>query len=348
MRNERKMTKRVLITGGAGFVAHHLIGQVIKNTDWEIVSLDRLDYSGNLNRLHDIMLTFDVETRKRVKIVHHDLKAELNPLVRSEVGDVDYILHLAAGSHVDRSIDYPMEFVLDNVVGTCNILEFARTQKHNLERFVYFSTDEIFGPAPDGIKYEENDRYNSTNPYSATKAGGEELAVAFHNTYDLPIYITHTMNVFGERQHPEKFIPMCIKRARDGEVVTVHSDRTKTIAGSRHYIHAEDVASALLFLLDHKGEFEPTWGNAKCPKFNIVGSEELNNLELAQIIADAQNKELKYEMVDFHSSRPGHDLRYALSGDKMRELGWVPAKSVRERIAQVTQWTLANERWIKL
>ena len=342
------MTKRVLITGGAGFVAHHLIGQVIKNTDWEIVSLDRLDYSGNLNRLHDIMLTFDVETRKRVKIVHHDLKAELNPLICSEVGDVDYILHLAAGSHVDRSIDYPIEFVLDNVVGTCNILEFARTQKHNLERFVYFSTDEIFGPAPDGIKYKENDRYNSTNPYSATKAGGEELAVAFHNTYDLPIYITHTMNVFGERQHPEKFIPMCIKRARDGEVVTVHSDKTKTIAGSRHYIHAEDVASALLFLLDHKGEFEPTWGNAICPKFNIVGSEELNNLELAQIIADAQNKELKYEMVDFHSSRPGHDLRYALSGDKMRELGWVPAKSVRERIAQVTQWTLANERWIKL
>ena len=348
MRNECKMTKRVLITGGAGFVAHHLIGQVIKNTDWEIVSLDRLDYSGNLNRLHDIMLTFDAETRKRVKIVHHDLKAELNPLIRSEVGDVDYILHLAAGSHVDRSIDYPMEFVLDNVVGTCNILEFARTQKDNLERFVYFSTDEIFGPAPDGIKYKENDRYNSTNPYSATKAGGEELAVAFHNTYDLPIYITHTMNVFGERQHPEKFIPMCIKRARDGEVVTVHSDKTKTIAGSRHYIHAEDVASALLFLLDHKGEFEPTWGNAKCPKFNIVGSEELNNLELAQIIADAQNKELKYEMVDFHSSRPGHDLRYALSGDKMRELGWVPAKSVKERIAQVTQWTLANERWIKL
>ena len=348
MRNECKMTKRVLITGGAGFVAHHLIGQVLKNTDWEIVSLDRLDYSGNLNRLHDIMLTFDAETRKRVKIVHHDLKAELNPLIRSEVGDVDYILHLAAGSHVDRSIDYPMEFVLDNVVGTCNILEFARTQKDNLERFVYFSTDEIFGPAPDGIKYKENDRYNSTNPYSATKAGGEELAVAFHNTYDLPIYITHTMNVFGERQHPEKFIPMCIKRARDGEVVTVHSDKTKTIAGSRHYIHAEDVASALLFLLDHKGEFEPTWGNAKCPKFNIVGSEELNNLELAQIIADAQNKELKYEMVDFHSSRPGHDLRYALSGDKMRELGWVPAKSVKERIAQVTQWTLANERWIKL
>ena len=118
--------KRALITGGAGFIAHHLIDYILKTTDWEIITLDRLDYSGNLNRLHDIMLTFDSSVRKRVKIVHHDLRAELNPLVRSEIGKIDYILHLAAGSHVDRSIDYPMEFVLDNVVGTCNILEFAR------------------------------------------------------------------------------------------------------------------------------------------------------------------------------------------------------------------------------
>ena len=189
------MTKRALITGGAGFIAHHLIGQILKTTDWEVITLDRLDYSGNLNRLHDLMLSFDPEVRKRVKIVHHDLKAELNPLVRSEIGNVDYILHLAAGSHVDRSILYPMEFVMDNVVATCNILEFARLQKDNLERFVYFGTDEVFGPAPNGIKYKENDRYNSTNPYSATKAGGEELAVAYENTYNLPIYITHTMKL---------------------------------------------------------------------------------------------------------------------------------------------------------
>ena len=339
--------KKVLITGGAGFIAHHLIGQILKNTDWEIISLDRLDYSGNLNRLHDLMLSFNPNIRKRVRIVHHDLKAELNPLVRSEIGKVDCILHLAAGSHVDRSIDYPMEFVLDNVVGTCNILNFARTIE-NLELFMYFSTDEIFGPAPNGIKYKENDRYNSTNPYSATKAGGEELAVAFQNTYGLPVYITHTMNVFGERQHPEKYIPMTIKNVRDGNIVTIHSDSTKTIPGSRHYIHAEDVASAVLFLVNYEGQFESTWGGAKCPKFNIVGSEELNNLQLAQIIAEAQNKELKYELVDFHSARPGHDLRYALDGDKMKNIGWSPAKSVRERIADVTNWTLANKRWITL
>lgn len=341
------MRKKVLITGGAGFIAHHLIGKILSEKDWDIVSLDRLDYSGNLNRLHDLMLGFPQEERKRVKIVHHDLKAELNPLVRSEIGEVDYVLHLAAGSHVDRSIVYPMEFVLDNVVGTCNILEFAKTQD-NLERFVYFSTDEVFGPAPDGIKYEENDRYNSTNPYSATKAGGEELSVAYENTYGLPVYITHTMNVFGQRQHPEKYIPMCIRKIRDGETVSIHSDSTKTIPGSRHYIHAEDVASAILFLLDKKQITGQTWGGAKCPKFNIVGSEELNNLELAQIIADAQNKELKYELIDFHSSRPGHDLRYALNGDKMKVMGWEPQKSIKERISEVVNWTLENDRWIKL
>ena len=243
--------KRVLITGGAGFIAHHLIYYLLKNTNWEIVSLDRLDYSGNLNRLDDIMSSLEEIDKKRLKIVFHDLKSEINPWIKKEIGYINVILHLAAGSHVDRSIDYPLEFVMDNVVGTANILEYARmiNNSNNLERFIYFSTDEIFGPAPNGIDYKENDRYNSTNPYSATKAGGEELAVAYENTYGLPVYITHTMNVFGERQHPEKFIPMCIKRIRDSEIVTIHSDKSKKIPGSRHYIHAEDVSEAIHFLL---------------------------------------------------------------------------------------------------
>lgn len=338
--------KRALITGGAGFIAHHLIGKLLRETDWEIISLDRLDFSGNLNRLHDLMQDFTPEDRRRVKIVYHDLKSSINPLIAADIGRVDYVLHLAAGSHVDRSIEYPMEFVMDNVVGTCNILDYARGLDH-LERFVYFSTDEVFGPAPAGVNYEENDRYNSTNPYSASKAGGEELAVAFENTYNLPVYITHTMNVFGQRQHPEKYIPMCIKRVRDGETITIHSDPTKTIPGSRHYIHAEDVSDALLFLLNQPTiEYKDSTG-AKCPKFNVVGGEELNNLQLAQLIADIQGKELKYDLIDFHSARPGHDLRYSLSGVKMRNIGWTP-QPVRDRLREVVEWTLANERWIKL
>ena len=342
--------KRVLITGGAGFIAHHLIYYLINNTDWEIVSLDRLDYSGNLNRLDNIISKLSAQDKSRIKVVFHDLKSEINPWIKKEIGDIDIILHLAAGSHVDRSINYPMEFVLDNVVGTANILDYARfiNDSKGLEKIIYFSTDEVFGPAPKGIDYKENDRYNSTNPYSATKAGGEELAVAYENTYGLPVYITHTMNVFGERQHPEKFIPMCIKKIRDGEIVTIHSDASKKIPGSRHYIHAEDVAEAILFLLTKKIENNFDFGGAKCPKFNIVGTEELNNLELAQIIADSQKKELKHEMVDFHSSRPGHDLRYSLSGEKMKKLGWEPSIKLTERIKQVVEWSLNNQNWIEL
>lgn len=343
------MSRNVLITGGAGFIAHTVIHEILVRTDWNIVSLDRLDFSGNLNRLADVMEDFDPKTRKRVKVVFHDLRAELNPQIVHQIGPINIILHLAAGSHVDRSIAYPMEFVQDNVVGTCNILNYARAiQDKGLERFVYFSTDEVFGPAPKGIFYNERDRYNSTNPYSASKAAGEELCVAFENTYRLPIYISHTMNVFGKRQHPEKFIPMIIQKVRDGEVVEIHSDPTRTVAGSRHYINATDVADGLLHLLNlHNFDLNVDYGGAKCPKFNLVGKEEIDNLTLAKYVAEAQGKELKYEMVDFHSSRPGHDLRYALSGDYMRSLGWEPKISLKERIHEVVHWTLANPRWLR-
>jgi len=338
--------KNILITGGAGFIAHHLVDYILKNTDLNITTLDRLDYSGNLNRLNEVVESYPTSERKRVRTVFHDLKADLNPQIVNTVGEVDIIVHLAAGSHVDRSIEYPMEFVLDNVVGTLNPLEFAR-KCGNLERFVYFSTDEVFGPAPNGVKYKENDRYNSTNPYSASKAGAEEIVVAYENTYKLPCYITHTMNVFGERQHPEKYVPMCIKRIRDEDCITVHSNKDKTKAGSRHYIHASDVADAVYFLLNYDSSKlrVDDFGGAMCHKFNIVGGEEMDNLELAKFIASCEGKDLNYEMVDFHSSRPGHDLRYALDGAKMKEMGWTP-QPVRDRLNQTVQWTLKNNRWL--
>ena len=341
------MSKRILITGGAGFIAHHVIDKILSTTDWEIVTLDRLDFSGNLNRLNEVVSSYPKSDRKRVKVIHHDLKAELNPEITSTIGKVDYISHLAAGSHVDRSISYPLEFVMDNVVGTAHILDYAR-KLDSIEQFAYFSTDEVFGPAPKGINYKENDRYNSTNPYSATKAGAEELVVAFENTYQLPCIITHTMNVFGERQNPEKYIPMVIKKVRDGGKVTVHANKDKTVAGSRHYIHAEDVAEALLFLYNYDiTTIEPDDTGAKCQKFNIVGKNEIDNLQLAQFIADTQSKKLIYEMVDFHSQRPGHDLRYALDGSKMKKMGWEP-QSAFDRLESTIDWTLKNDRWLSL
>ena len=338
--------KKILITGGAGFIAHHIIAHIIKNTEWDIVTLDRLDLSGNLNRLHEILDEFSFKDKKRLKIVFHDLKAEINSQIKSELGSPDIILHLAAASHVDRSIIYPMEFVLDNVVGTVNLLDFARSLK-NLEKFVYFSTDEIFGNAPEGVSYKEYDRYNSTNPYSASKASAEEFCVAYENTYKLPIVITHTMNVFGERQHPEKFIPMTIQRVRDSEKVFIHANKEKTKAGSRHYIHAQDVADGLMFILGLKNyKHEGDFGNAKCPKFNLVGPEEINNLDLAQKIAKVQKRELIYELIDNHSSRPGHDLRYSLSPNLLKSLGWEPKIKLSKRIEEVVDWSLKNKRWL--
>ena len=342
------MSKRILITGGAGFIAHHAIKYYLENTDWEIVSLDRLDYSGNLNRISDLMNDMELKQKKRLKIIFHDLRSEINEMLIADLGEFNYILHMAASSHVDRSIQDPLTFVYDNVVATCNILNFSRKQK-KLELFIYFSTDEVFGPAPNNVKYKENDRYNSTNPYSATKAGGEELSVAFQNSYNMPIFITHTMNVFGERQHPEKFIPLCIKNIKEDKKVFIHSDSSKKIPGSRHYIHAADVADGTFFLIKNYEKLkkvEKDFGGAKCPKFNLVGPV-WSNLELASNIAKCINKKLNYELVDFHSSRPGHDLRYALDGDLLKKAGWTPKISIEERIKQVVDWTLKNDRWLK-
>jgi len=343
------MSKTVLITGGAGFIAHHVIDKILKDTDWKVTCLDRLDISGNLNRLHDMLRDHDpAMVAKRLRIVFHDLKAEINSQIVHDIGDVDIVLHLAAGSHVDRSITYPMEFVQDNVVGTVNMLDYARKYLPNLERFVYFSTDEIFGVAPPGVSYKEYDRYNSTNPYSASKAAAEEFCVAYENTYKLPIVVTHTMNVFGERQHPEKFIPSTIQKVRDGETVVIHADPTRTRAGTRMYIHARDVAEGLMFILGlkdytHQGDY----GHAHCPKFNLVGTEEIDNLTLAQMIAAGVGKDLIYEMTDFHTSRPEHDLRYALDGGLLKSLGWEPKIKLSERITEMVQWTLKNERWLR-
>jgi dTDP-glucose 4,6-dehydratase len=338
------MSKTILITGGAGFIAHHVIEEILNKTKWNIVSLDRLDFSGNLNRLQDVV--GHRKDKHRVKVIHHDLKAPLNSQIISSVGKVNYIAHLAAGSHVDRSIDYPMEFVLDNVVGTANILDYAKGLD-SLDKLVYFSTDEVFGPAPGKVKYKENDRYNSTNPYSASKAGAEELVVAYENTYSMPNIITHTMNVFGERQHPEKFIPMCINKILKDEKIFIHGNKEKTEAGSRHYIHAKDVASALLFLLNNETSPTPDETGIKCPKFNIVGSEEIDNLSLALYIAAVLGKKLNYELIDFHSSRPGHDLRYALCGDKMKNMGWTPSE-VYDKLKQTVNWTLKNKHWLNV
>lgn len=671
--------EKILITGGCGFIGHHFVEHILKNTNWEIIIFDKLTYaSEGFSRLKDISAYDD----KRVTIIALDFNKEIPVGVITEIGNVSYIVHLGAETHVDNSIINPEPFVYSNVIGTMRLLDYARELK-NLKKFVYFSTDEVFGPAPIGVSYKEWDRYNSTNPYAASKAGGEELALAYANTYGVPVIVTHchdeetlcwaekgivpitelsigdnvwtlkenkelklepieeivyndyngemidfnsnkfsfkvtpnhrmltkkrygeneytikyakdlfeninendrhyiptsgewiglneeeidlskylnnenkhyntnkihtkfktidfmefigwfisegsfnkkstgcisiantnfiyrneiidvikrmgftpsysentkniqfhsvifqpfleeffgrgcenkkipkwilnydkkyleclfislmkgdgtisktskryyskskilcnqvaeiaiklgyscqvkerktntlklcgvdkeiisyytnirssqpsalikkhisksfyagkiwcvrtksgnffisrngniacsgnTMNVFGERQHSEKFIPKVIKSVMYDQVITIHADQTKTISGSRMWIHARNVASAIHFLL-HNSE--------KRDKYNIVGEKEVSNLDMAKYIALVLGKELQYEMVDFHSSRPGHDLRYALDGSKLKEMGWETPLTFEQSLKKTIEWTINNPKWL--
>lgn len=338
----------VLVTGGAGFIGHHLIRRLLKEPNYKVVTIDRLDFSGNMNRLAELSLEFDTETIKRLTFIYHDLKAEINPQLAQQIGHVDYIVHMAAGSHVNRSIENPMLFVMDNVVGTCNILDYTRRYLPNIKKFINFGTDEVFGEAPDGIDFKEYDRYNSRSPYSASKAGAEELCVAYENTFGMPIYCAHTMNVFGERQLPEKFIGVAMRKILADSEVLIHSDtETGTKSGLRHWVHAADVADATLFVMNlpHK-KFALADPFFTCPKFNIAGQREISNLEVAKTIANVLEKPLKYKMVSYDEQRPGHDFRYSLSGEYMKTLGWTPKYDFETRIEQVVKWTMDNPWWL--
>lgn len=370
---------RILVTGAAGFVGHHFVEHLLKNTDWQIVILDKLSYaSSGKDRLVDIKAvsrTLADFQQTRVEFHSADLTQPISVGMAKEIGSVDYIVHMAAETHVDNSIVDPGPFVMANVVGTYHILEFARKLNSRLKRFVYFSTDEVFGPActdtqaayGDSLEevngyslslnssYAEWDRYNSANPYSATKAGGEELSLSYANTFRMPIIITHCMNAYGERQHPEKFIPKVVRKLLQDELIYVHSDATKTVSGSRSYIHCRNIADAVTFLLklEHvnvKSGVQGLWRD----KFNIVGEREISNGDLVYMIADKLSKIMDQlivphiEMVDFHSSRPGHDLRYALDGAKMKSLGWTPPVTFEESLERTVRWMVdpKNIKWL--
>lgn len=324
--------RRILVTGGAGFIGHHVVAGLLRHTDAQLVLMDRLDTSGNLHRLQDVLEPGDV---RRLTWICHDLKAPVRAQVASRIGDVDAVLHLAAGTHVDRSITDPLEFVHDNVLGTAHVLELCRVLRPG--RVLYFSTDEVFGPAPVGVAFKEWDRYRAGNPYAATKAGAEELCLAYQNTYRVPVAVLHCMNVYGERQHPEKFIPGTVRKVLAGERVTVHADASRTRAGSRFWIHASDVASAVRFLLERAEPGE---------KYNVVGEREASNLEVAQWVAGALDRPLDYELVDFHSSRPGHDLRYALDGSRLRAMGWECALPAPQAIGRTARWFAEHREWL--
>ena len=355
---------RILLTGGTGFIGHHLIEHIMRGSTeldpalTKICILDRLDRTSSFERLRDIE-TWQ-EWQEHISAVWHDLKAPMNRTVQDMIeerlgGHPTAILHLAASTHVDRSITNPMSFVMDNVVGTVNLLDYARILE-KLTVFkpttLIFSTDEVYGPAPGDTLYDEGDRHDPGNPYSGAKAGAESMARAYRNTYGMDILITNCMNVFGERQHPEKFFPMTMNKCLNGEVNIIHADETRTISGTRFYLHARNCADATVFALLH-GRTDDQEGPG-AGTYHIVGSEEVSNLDVVQKIWAIVNEiehgipPLYYEMVDFHSARPGHDLRYGQSGDKLRDMGFEFKLPFELSLQNMVRWYLNNRSWLDI
>ena len=326
--------KKVIISGGCGFIGHHTIEHLLRKTNWDIVVLDKLTYASfGLERLRNI----GAYPNRRVKVFPVDITQPLSFGVRKEIGeDANIFIHMAAESHVDNSISEPRNSFHNNINGTIETLEYVKTLP-NLEMYFYFSTDEVYGSAPKGTAFSEWDRHKPTNPYSAGKSAAENICIAYENTYKIPLMSVNVMNAFGARQHVEKFIPKTIKNILHNNKVLIHSYPDKKEPGSRFYIHARNIAAAILFLLE-KG--------AIGEKYNVIGEKEVDNLEMAQFIAKAIGKPLKYEMIDFHGERPGHDLRYSLSGDKMKSLGWELPHSFEESLRNTVEWTVANREWL--
>jgi dTDP-glucose 4,6-dehydratase len=258
--------------------------------------------------------------------------------LEGELKGIDYIIHMAAETHVDNSIKNPRAFVQANILGTFELLELARRMP-SLKKFVYFSTDEVFGPANEDTVYTEWSRYNSANPYAATKAAGEELSLAWANTYKIPVVITHTMNAFGERQHPEKFLPKIVNAIQNGTTLQIHASDDKKTVTSRVYLHCRNISSAVMFVLENGGFRD---------KYNIVGDQEISNLTLAQSVASILGKTLKYELASSPITRPGYDIRYSLSGGKLSGLGWSSPIKFEESLRRTINWMVdpKNSYWL--
>lgn len=337
------MSKTVLLTGGGGFIGAHTLAHIMHNTDWQMVLLDSFRHKGKTDRITQMFET-NPEWRERCTIITHDLIAPFSDQMAERIGHIDYVINMASESHVDRSIDDPRNFIENNVHLVLSMLEYIR--KYPVEKFIQISTDEVYGPAAAGHNHKEGEPHHPSNPYSASKACQEDIAYAYWRTYGLPIAITNTMNIIGEMQDPEKYLPMVIKSVMIGKIVPIHANADGSQIGSRYYLHARNQADALLYLLQNV-DF-PEYGQGReIGRFNVVGEYEINNLELAEKVAAILQHPLRYELVDFHGSRPGHDLRYALDGTKMAELGWEAPMSLDDSLRRTVEWTIKHPEWLK-
>lgn len=329
------------MTGGAGFIGSAVIRQYIQDTNHEIVNLDALTYAGNLESLES------VSGDARYNFEHVDIR-NINELKRVFAEhQPDAIIHLAAESHVDRSIDGPADFIQTNIVGTLNLLEVARNYWNQLDevrkvnfRFHHVSTDEVYGDLGETGLFTEDSSYQPSSPYSASKASSDHLVRAWNRTYGLPVVITNCSNNYGSYQFPEKLIPLVILNALEGKPLPIYGTGEQI----RDWLHVDDHARALRLVLE-RSEIGQT--------YNIGGHNEKTNLEVVKTICSLLDKlvpdspYIPHEsLITYVADRPGHDLRYAIDASKIeKNLGWTPEETFETGIKKTIQWYLENSKW---
>jgi len=330
------MTKKILITGGAGFIGSHVVRQFVNNyTDYNIVNLDALTYAGNLENLKDI------EDAENYRFIKGDITNSnfINMLFEKE--QFDGIIHLAAESHVDRSIIDPLAFVKTNVMGTGILLNAFRTYGNLSDgRFYHISTDEVYGTLGDEGKFTETTPYSPNSPYSASKAGSDHLVRAYHETYKMPVVISNCSNNYGSHQFPEKLIPLFIHNIRNNKPLPVYGKGENV----RDWLWVNDHAAAIDIIF-HNGRNGET--------YNIGGNNEWKNIDLIQLMIRLTDQKLgraegeSLSLITYVKDRAGHDFRYAIDSSKlMNELGWAPSVTFEQGLSKTIHWYLENEEWL--
>jgi dTDP-glucose 4,6-dehydratase len=309
--------KTVLITGANGFIGHYLVKEFLPNH--RVICMVRPG-THNMGRLQDVI--------NHVEIVEHDIK---NPCV--DLPAVDIILHAGANPSAADSLNNPTASVMDNVLGTLNLLEYARNT--GVERFVYYSSAEVFGPIPIGQDSQATDAYNSNSPYAASKAAGEELCVSYANSFGIAVSIIHINNTFGPRCQSNRLPVIIMRQLLAGQTINLHVG-TDGVIGGRRWLYAGDVAGHTRFILQVQ--------SILCEKWNSAGSRFIDNLEFAQKIARLMDLELLYKLVPI--DRPGHDLCYSIDPSKLYDLGWQESEAIDQRLAHTIQWYRDNPEWL--